>query len=300
MRHLLLAIIAVLIFTKANAQLPESDVWVFSYSVKGGNYSFINGRNASNHVGYDNQPFFSKNSADVFFTSERDSGQTDIYCYSHIGVYTRPVIQTRVSEYSPEIIPGSNFISDVVVEKDSTQRLWKYDLSHRDQVYPGCELLLPEVKNVAYSRWFNDSIVFLCILPEPMNLFVANVNTGKTQICAMNVNRSMCVYHEKKRDLFLYSQMKADSSYAIQALSSTGSHISDFENIPFLKGSQDFTVDNTGNIFMASGTKLFVWTIGKSKEWKEIADFASQGLHKITRLAVSPDGKHFAFVDNTN
>lgn len=301
MKYILFSIFAIFVFSNAKAQLPNSDVWLFSYSVKSGIYSFTNGKNISNRPGYDNQPFFSNDGAQLLFSSERDSGQTDIYDYLLKSEQTFPQNNTRVSEYSPEYIPGSFSISTVVVEEDSTQRLWKYDIRKRDQtkMYK-TELVLPNVKNVAYSRWYNDSIVFLCILPEPMNLFIANVNTGIISKCAMNVNRSMCVYHQKNRDLFLYTQMKADTTCAIQALSNTGAHVPDFRPIPFLKGSMDFTVDKNGNIFMASGTKLFIWAIGKSKEWKEIADFASQGLHKITRLMMSPDGKHLALVDNIN
>jgi len=65
-----------------------------------------------------------------------------------------------------------------------------------------------------------------------------------------------------------------------------------------IEGSLDFSIDKLGHIFMASGTKLFIWTIGKSKEWTEVGNFASEGLHKITRISISPDGKHIAIVDN--
>ncbi|MCX6312887.1 MAG: hypothetical protein NT084_14785 [Bacteroidetes bacterium] len=298
MKQFLISSIALLFFTNANAQLPNSDVWLFSYSVKSGNYSFADGKNISNKTGYDNQPFFSKDGMQLLFTSEQDSGQTDIFQYDLKNGKSHRIIHTSVSEYSPEYFSGNRFISDVVVEKDSTQRLWQYD-SMDDYDHFETKILLPNVKNVAYSRWFNDSIVFLCILPEPMNLFVANINTQVISKCAMHVDRSMAIYHQKNRDLFLYSQMKADSSYVIQALSNTGAPVSEFGSIPFVKGSMDFSIDKKGNIFMASGTKLFIWTVGKSKEWKEIEDFASQGLHKITRLTISPDGKHIALVDNT-
>ncbi|HET6990016.1 MAG TPA: hypothetical protein VFJ43_01780, partial [Bacteroidia bacterium] len=225
-KYFVFLVSTVFIFNKVNAQLPNSDVWLFSYSVKAGNYSFTEGKNISNHPGYDNQPFFSKDGTQILYTSERDGGQTDIYSYEIKSGQNTRKIQSKVSEYSPEFIRNNKFITDVVVEEDSTQRLWCYQMSGK---YPADSLkarvLLSDVKNVAYSRWYNDSIVFLCILPEPMNLFVANVQTGKISKCAMNVNRSMCVLHQKKRDLFLYSQMKADSSYAIQALNSTGAHV---------------------------------------------------------------------------
>jgi hypothetical protein len=303
MKQFIFSILTVLTFVNVKAQLPNSDVWLFSYSAKGGNYSFTNGKNVSNRPGYDNQPFFSNDGTKMLYTTELKGGNTtfaefDVKTGKQFLVQTGNIL--NISSYSPEFTYGTNFVNAVVVEKDSTQRLWKFYMGIYDTVNLMTDIYIPSVKNVAYSRWYNDSIVFLCILPEPMNLFVANVKTGVVSKCAMNVNRSMCVLHQKNRDLFLYSQMKADSSYAIQALSNTGTHISDFEPIPFLKGSQDFTVDKSGNVFMASGTKLYCWTTGKSKEWKEVGDFASSGLHKITRLMMSPDGKHIALVENTN
>ncbi len=296
-KRLSILCLTLLLSFSLNAQLPNSDVWLFSYSVQQGIYSFTYGKNVSNKPGYDNQPFFSKDGLWMLYTSEQDSGQTDIIQYNIKLGQLNQFTKSSESEYSPEYFSTKNSFTDVVVEKDSTQRLWKYSY-HLDYEYPQATILFPEVKNVAYSRWFNDSIVFLCILPEPMNLFVANVNSGIVSKCAMNVNRSMCVYHQKNRDLFLYSQMKADSSYCIQALSNTGAHVSNFMSIPFVKGSQDFTVDKLGHVFMASGTKLYLWTIGQTLDWKLIGDFAPQGLTKITRLMVSPDGKHIALVDN--
>ncbi|CAN5330448.1 hypothetical protein BH09BAC5_BH09BAC5_24170 [soil metagenome] len=280
------------------AQLPESEVWLFSFTEQSGNYTFTDGKNISNHKGYDNQPFFSNDGLWMLFTSEQDSGQTDIFQYNIKLGQSNKFTNSSESEYSPEYFSTDNSFSDVVVEKDSTQRLWKYSY-HPDYAYPQSTILFPDVKNVAYSRWFNDSIVFLCLLPEPMHLVVANVNTQKVSKCAKDVNRSMAVYHRNNNNnLFLYSQMQVDSTWEIAALSSFGNPDLDFMPVPFLEGSQDFAVDNNDNLFMASGTKLYFWKIGKSKTWKPIADFKENGLTNISRIAISPDGKHIALTDN--
>ena len=299
MKKYLFLIYSFVTIAQLKAQLPNSDVWLFSYSNKLEKYTFSNGTNISSHQGYDNQPSFSKDGNLLLYTSERDSSQTDIFCYSINKGTKTSKFQTKVSEYSPEFFTSlNNYFSAVVVEEDSSQRLWIYDLSCNDANCKKSELAFPAVKNVAYSRWLNDSIVFLSLLPEPMTLYIANRKTKVIEKCASNINRSMAIYHQKNNTAFLYTQLQSDSTFAIQALNTSGTQVPNFKPIKMIEGSLDFSIDKLGHIFMASGAKLFIWTIGKSKEWTEVGNFASEGLHKITRISISPDGKHIAIVDN--
>ncbi len=298
MKHLLLFFFAAYFFIPLNAQLPDSEVWIFPYASKSTKINFADGKNISNNPGYDNQPFFSADSKNMLWTSERDSGQTDIFSYNISEHVSLRLTQTKVSEYSPEFIPNDHYFSAVVVEKDSTQRLWKYDLRRFDTISKPSELLFPDVKNVAYSRWYNSELVVLCLLPEPMNLSYVNTNTGKATRYAENAGRAMQVYNPKKKKLFLYTQMNADSSYSIHAMSGVIAGTLSFTPVPCLTGSQDFVVDRCGHILMALGAKIFSWTIGRSTQWTEVADLEKSGLHRITRMAISPNGKHIAFVDN--
>ena len=296
MKHFIFLALAGILFIPLNAQLPNSEVWLFSYSSKEGKVNLEEGKNISNNPGYDNQPFFSADSKSMLWTSERDSGQTDIFAYNLSEHVSLRLTQTKVSEYSPEYIPNDHYFSAVVVEKDSTQRLWKYDLRRYDTTSKPSYILLPDVRQVAYSRWMNPDFVALCLLPEPMTLYYADPKIGKAIHYADNVGRSMQIYSGKKRDQFLFTQMNVDSTYTIKAMH--GIHDGHFADVPCLKGSQDFVIDNCGHILMARDAKLFKWTIGKSNQWEEIADFGKKGFHKITRMAISPDGKNIALVDN--
>jgi hypothetical protein len=282
------------------AQLPESEVWLFDYNAKTTMVNMLSGINISNNPGYDNQPFFAVDSKSLLWTSQRDSGQTDIFSYSIPDKLSLRLTQTSVSEYSPEFIPGSHYFSCVVVEKDSTQRLWRYNLNKNDTSSKPSELMFPEIKNVAYSRWFRKDMVYLCILPEPMHLDVIVQKEGKVlqqeKLTAYG-GRSMQACCVKRKKWFFYTEMKNDSTFFIHGNQPGSKHFIS-PAIPCPSGSQDFTVDRNGHILMAKGTKIYSWTIGKSTEWKELCDMKNAGMHKITRMMISPDGKHIAVVDN--
>ncbi|MDQ3111905.1 MAG: hypothetical protein M3R17_18620 [Bacteroidota bacterium] len=297
MKKLLLAFFTIHFFIPVNAQLPESEVWLFSYTSKNSYIDQDNGKNISNNPGYDNQPFFSADSKSMLWTSQRDSSQTDIFSYNLSEHVSLRLTQTKVSEYSPEFIPGSHYFSAVVVEPDSTQRLWKYDLSRYDTISKPSELMFPEIKNIAYSRWFNTDLIFLCVLPEPMNLICVNVSTGAPGTAVeKNVGRALQSYSWKKKKWLLYTKMNVDSSFSIHSWDIKGNTA--FSPVPCLAGSQDFVADQCGHILMAKDAKIFSWTIGKSTQWQEVADLSKNGLHRITRMAISPNGKNIAFVDN--
>ncbi|CAN5912944.1 hypothetical protein BH11BAC7_BH11BAC7_29280 [soil metagenome] len=297
-KKLLFLFFKCIIFVPVNAQLPNSEVWLFPYSGRSSTINFMDGKNISNNPGYDNQPFFSADSRNMLWTSEQDSGQTDIFSYNLTEHVALRLTQTKVSEYSPEYIPNDHYFSAVVVEKDSTQRLWKYDLRRFDTISKPSMLLLPEVKNVAYSRWYSSDLVVVCLLPEPMHLAYINPKQGNAVSYAENAGRAMQVYTRKKKKIFLYTQMNADSSYSIHSMTGIIPGVFAFAPVPCLKESQDFVVDGCGHILMARGAKIFKWIIGKSTEWEELIDLEKNGIHSITRMAISPDGKHLALVDN--
>jgi hypothetical protein len=296
MNKLLLIFFTVLFFVPLHAQLPETEVWLFSYSSRGTKIDANSGKNISNNPGYDNQPFFAADSKSMLWTSQRDSGQTDIFSYDLSENVSLRLTQTKVSEYSPEYIPGSHYFSAVVVEPDSTQRLWKYNLWRNDTASKPSELVLPGQKDVAYSRWLSSDVVYLCVLPEPMNLYFVDVKTNTTIKAAENVGRALQLYKWKKKKWFLYTKMNPDSSYSINGVTKPGQ--TTFSPVPCLTGSQDFVADRCGHILMASDAKIFSWTIGKSSQWQEVADLSKSGLHRITRMAISPDGRNIAVVDN--
>ena len=275
------------------AQLPSTEVWLFSFTMSAGTYNISSGANVSNNPGYDNQPSFSENGSYMLYTSQRDSNETDILRYDVRMRTTQRLTQTAFSEYSPTYMEGNKYISAVVVEKDSVQRLWRYNKMNAE-----AKVIMPKVFQVGYHCWYDVNTVFLFQVTEPSSLVLADVRTGSNRTIISDVGRCMQIYKSPKKKLLLYTQQDTSGAYWIKALDGNGLKVTDFAPIKAPGSSQDFAVDKNGNLVMADGTKVYQWTIGKSTEWKQVADLSGSGLHKITRLAISPDGVHIAFVDN--
>ena len=268
---------------------------MFDFSISAGKYFFHEGGNISNHPGYDNQPFFSENGSYLLWTAQRDSNETDIFRYQPSSRTTLRLTQTAISEYSPTYMPGNKYISTVVVEKDSAQRLWRYN-----KVSGKGKVLFPKIYGVGYHCWFDEHTLFLFEITEPSTLVRVDAKTGVNKTIVSNVGRCMQTYKAPTRKLLLYTSAPDTGGYVtIMALDGTGIKAADFKPIKGVKDSQDFVVDRLGNIFMAHGSILYSRKIETDSEWEVVNDFASQGLHNITRMALSPDGHHFAFVDNT-
>lgn len=280
------------------AQLPgNTDIWVFdmTYNSISKTYTAGTGSNISNNPGYDNQPMFSPGGDYVLFSSDRGKGQTDIYRYDFYSRKTEPFKETAVSEFSPTFVPGSKYVSAVVVEADSSQHLWRYNKSSKDG-----KRLIEKVDKIGYHTWLDDRTVFLFILGDPFTLLMADIKTGQTKRVAGKIGRSMMPYRDEKRKMLLFTQ-EADTTgnFVIRATNTSGVVDKEFKPIPLLEGSQDFTVDNFGNLLMAKGSKLYAWRIGESKEWREVADFSHAGIKNITRISISKTGNRIAVVENT-
>src|SRR5471030_1094663 len=143
--------------------------------------------NITNSPGYDNQPAFTPDGAVILFTSIRGGGtQTDIYRYDIASGATRRVTSTPKSEYSPTVTPDEAHISVIRVEADGTQRLWRFTLDGRQP-----ELVLADVKPVGYHAWADDHTLALFVLGQPATLQLADTRTGKAEIIARNVGRSV-------------------------------------------------------------------------------------------------------------
>ncbi len=293
--YLLSAIVVVTTtaFTSFSGLPGGTDVWLFNYTFQSGNYEIVSGQNISNHKGYDSQPSFSENGGYMLWTSERDSGQTDIYRYDVVGKTSTRLTQTTVSEYSPTYMFGGKYISAVVVEQDSSQRLWQY---HKTSAKS--KLLVPKVYGVGYHCWFDERTVFLFQLTEPVTLVLCDVRSGATRIITSNIGRSMSAFKTVKHKLMLYTQRDDAGKLWIKAVDKLGMKAEDFTPIPCVENSEDFTVDKRGYILMGSGSKLFSWKINESTEWRMVADLAGFSIKNISRIAVSPDGFHLALVDN--
>jgi hypothetical protein len=266
---------------------PSTDIFLVDLVSTGGAIKAARPRNITARAGYDNQPHFIEDGRAILFTSIREENQADIYRYDVERGSTERVTRTAESEYSPTLMPGGKSISVVRVEADSTQRLWRFTISGGEPA-----LILENVKPVGYHAWLDDNTLALFVLGRPNTLQIADTRTGKAEVVAENIGRSLHRRPGAGRLSFVHKV--AEKEWVIKELDLAARKATPL--IKTLAGSEDYVWTPDGAIIMASGSKLYRWDPQKDKDWHEIADLSPAGIKGITRLAISPRADRLALV----
>ncbi len=235
-----------------------------------------------------NQPFFMPDGASLLYTSIRD-GQADTYRFDLASGEISRITYTSESEYSPTPMPKGGSFSVIQVEADSTQRLWHFDFGGTN-----LGVLLADVKPVGYQAWVDTSTVALFVLGEPATLQVAHITTGTAQTMASSIGRSL--HHIPGGATISFVHMVSEEEWWIKELDPASGAITAL--VQTLPGSQDYAWTQDGMILMGSGAKLFAWSSGAGRGWKEVADLAEFGITEIGRIAVSLQNDRVALVSS--
>jgi hypothetical protein len=280
-------IIAVLLmqFTPCIAQQFESDVWLAEMRMKEGYIYFGAAKNITNTVGYDNQPFF-LNDTTILYTHMGEDKQADIFQYRIKRNTNEKFTNTTESEYSAKLLPSKAGISVVEVEKDSTQRIWSYDLQGKNG-----KVLVPQIDSVGYYTWINDTSFAAFILTEPSSLQLCYTNSPKTKVIANNIGR--CMQVNTFGNLY-FTMLENDS---VRWLCRTESDGTLTKLIEFYKGVEDFVISKDNIIFCAKQGLIYFANSNYKFGWRMCGNFESVGVNNINRIALSPDNKKLAFVN---
>lgn len=270
--------------------------------------------NITHSPGYDNQPSFTRDGRGVLFSSVRGASAapaaaapsagraaappTDIYRYDIDTQSIARVTNTPEAEYSPTVTPDGLHISVVRVEADSTQRLWAFGLNGKDPA-----LVLTDIKPVGYHAWIDANTVALFVLGQPATLQIADVRTGKADIVAQGIGRSV-LRTPSGAVSFVRQQRTAPDippTYTIDQVvpskqpgSAAPSSTVLVEPVPG-SGDPNLAWTSDGTLLMAHEGRLYSWRQG-DRDWTPAADLAALGLSGVTRLAVSPRGDRIAIV----
>lgn len=164
--------------------------------------------------------------------------------------------------------------------------MWRFPL--QGEAAPS--VLLPETSPVGYHAWGNDGGVLLFLLGEP-NTIEYRAPGEKPRVLAQNGGRTI-------------QRVPGTSKISYVIKSSPEGRLATFDPktstvelmVPPLPGREDFTWDRHGRAWMADGARLYRYCPACGGGWQQVADFASQGIETITRLAFSPSGEQLAFV----
>jgi dipeptidyl aminopeptidase/acylaminoacyl peptidase len=269
---------------------PATEVYLLDLGAPAASRTWIN---ISNNPGYDNQPSFLPDSSAVLFASDRGDG-TDIFRYDIGSKVLRQLTHTTEAEYSPTVTPDGKGFSVVRVETDKTQRLWRFDL---DGTNP--RLVLEDVKPVGYHAWIDATHLALFVLGSPNSLYVADTTTGAAESVHAGIGRSILIRPGAGTVTFTTT----GASPMIMEMDPKTRSVKPLR-AP-LQGSQDTAWSPDGHIlYMATGSVIQSVDADRPEgKWAPAfrlggADSSGTGpaLDRITRMAVSRDGRWLAFV----
>ncbi len=273
--------------TPASAR-QGTDIYVGGLSTQNGRLAVTAFRNATDRDGYDNQPSFSPDGAFLLYTSGMPDGQTDIFRYDFSSVRISQVTNTAESEYSPTMMPGGESFSVIRVEADSAQRLWSFDLQGGNPA-----VVLEDVLPVGYHAWGNDRLLALFVLGSPPTLQLADARTGRADVMAEGIGRSI---HRIPGQLAIsFVHKVGEEEWWISRLDLRTQQIRQL--VRTLPGSEDYAWTPQGIAVMGRGSVLFQWDTATAA-WREVADLSDQGIVDISRIAISPAGDRIVVVGN--
>jgi len=266
------------------AQAPATDIYLAPLATVAGRLVLGIPVNVTHRPGYDNQPAFLPDGSAFLYTSIREDGQADIWRYDLAAGTSSRVTVTPESEYSPTPLPSGPGFSVVRVEADSTQRLWAFAA---DGSAP--RLLLPEVKPVGYHAWSDQGDVALFVLGSPATLRLVPAGATTAIEVARDIGRGLQRVPGERRILFA---QRDSAGFVIASLNLDDGRVTRVVRAPL----NDFFALADGALLAADSTRLLTFRLGVDTAWIPVADFAAQGIQRVTRIAVSPRGDYVAFV----
>jgi len=260
-----------------------SDLYVASFHEVGTHVAIGRPVNVTNRVGYDNQPTFTADGRALLFTSIREDAQADIWRVTFATDRVERVTQTSESEYSATLTPDRLAFSVIRVERDSTQRLWRFPLDGSAPM-----VVLPALKPVGYHVWVNEANLGAFILGEPNALVLAHPRTERVDTLARDIGRALV--RMPGRDAFSFVQLAHDTSWVseVDVRTRTVRRVA-----PLPRGSEYHLWTPSGQLIITAGSRLLIRV---RDQWDVLADFSPIGVRGISRIALSPTGDRIAFV----
>lgn len=263
-----------------------TDIWLADITLRDGRVALGTPVNVTARAGYDNQPAFLPDGSGLLYTRIGADAQADVWRYDFATRSARAITTTPESEYSPTPIPGGG-ISVVRVERDSTQRLWRFDA---DGTHPA--LLLERLRPVGYHAWTGERTLALFVLGSPNALVLSTAGSERADTVARDIGRSPQSIPGRHAATF------------VQRVDSTESWLADVDGethavrrLVRLPRGADFHAWTPGGLVLTSdGATLYQWDSHAAGPWVPVADLAALGLREVTRLAVSPGGDRLALV----
>jgi hypothetical protein len=271
-----------------------SDMEIHLFDLVSGDqgYRIENGKNITSSIGYDNQPFFTPDSESILFSSERDGKQIDIYEYFIQSGKTEQVTATESSEFTPKTSPDNliiTFVRDGDINPDRTvwqlnRQSGEYSWAINSKEPVGYYHLNHETGDVLFWSRFGFSVQYLNI-KQNLDRFVSGNAVPATPKQIPDTNLFSFVHRQMNEEIWIKSFNP--ETFAITPI------------VPITGDNSDYAWSPNGDIFRAEDNVLYVWKKGEESDlWTKVQEMSEMFKGEIYRLAISPDGKWIALVEN--
>lgn len=281
--------LAFLLFYSINYAQSNTDVFLFDIKINNKEIKLSNFKNISNNKGYDNQPSFLDNYT-ILYSGTRN-GQTDIVKYEIDTEISSWVNSSTDNEYSPLKIPNQNAISAVRLDKDGTQKLYKYS------IFNGASQVLIDSLVIGYYTWHDSKTVISAVLEDNnMSLYKSNIETGENTRITGNIGQSL---HKIPNSNLVSYISKENEKWEIKSYNPT---TKETKFIAYtLPKVEDMCWLIDGTILMGKDAVLYrLNPLSKNPEWKKAFSLKEYGIENITRLAMSSGLKLAVVGENSN
>jgi len=264
---------------------PNTEIFLFDLNTKNGEFKLSNFKNISNNEGYDNQPSFLDNNTMLYAGTRNE--QTDIVKYT-INYDSKVYInQTDGSEYSPLKIPDQKAVSAIRLDKDGTQKLYKYNLRNGES-----EVLIDDII-IGYHVWFNENILVSSVLEDGgLSLYSTNLKEQKNNKLDFKIGRSL--HKIPNTNLISFVSKKDSLKWKIKSIDPISGAIKHLKIT--LDKAEDYCWLPNGALLMGKDDKLYKYKPKRDSNWIEVASLSDFGIKNISRLAISPNGTKLTVV----
>lgn len=276
---LLILFIATSSFAQSNTEVYLADISISDEAI-----SVSNVINVSNDPGYDNQPSFISN--DILVFAGNNNGQTDIAKFDiKLNKKTWYHEGSASSQYSPQVIPNTSDLLAVHLDSTGYQRLF----IHKDSDNSYAEAH-PDLRIAYYA--LNDQFNMLATVlgDDDLDLVKVNLQTKETDTIIGSAGRS--IHKIPFIDSMSYTVLNEEGNFDIYQYDMERQESFFVTELPI--GIQDHIWLDDARILIGSGERLYLYDPFEGDEWREVGNLSAKGFKNITRLAISPDGKHIA------
>ena len=294
MRRFLLLLACANVSVAAFAQLPQTQVFVFDYTVRD---SALLLRNATyltdfNRGGYNNQPAWIDGDRLLMTVATAGTDQPDVYSFDIAGRTRTRLTSTRSGEYSPKPAANGKRFTAVRQElngRDTVMRLWEFPMDLSDDGKP----VFKYINGIGYYEWLNSVQLAIFLAQTPSELLIANADNDETQPLATRVGR--CFKRQPNGNLAYVDKSAQPWKLVEQNLYRMDDPaVIITETLP---SQEDFAILPDGSYLMGEGSQLYRFDPANNPKWTQVADLRLYGIRNITRLSVSENGR-IALVSN--